>query len=98
MERVALYKRVIGLDVHQKHVTACAPIEEDEGTVRIERQPLGTFKQDRRELATWVKVKCPGERGMESIGIDWKSLDAALEVQRILAKVVNARHVKPLSE
>jgi hypothetical protein len=38
MELATLHKRVIGLDVHQKQVTACALIEEADGTVRIERR------------------------------------------------------------
>ena len=32
MELVALHKRVIGLDVHQAQITACALIEEGDGT------------------------------------------------------------------
>ncbi len=32
MELVALYKRVIGLDVHQAQITACALLEEPDGT------------------------------------------------------------------
>jgi transposase len=54
MELVALYKRVIGLDVHQGQITACALIEEDDGTTRIEQRQFGTFKKDRRALADWV--------------------------------------------
>jgi transposase len=94
MELEALHKRVIGLDVHQKQVTACALIEEDDGTVRIERRQFGTFKRNRRELAAWVKATRPDEVVMESTGIYWKSIYAAIEAQGILSKVVNARHVK----
>ncbi len=54
MELVALYKRVIGLDIHQAQITACALIEESDGSSRIEQRQLGAFKKDRRELATWV--------------------------------------------
>ncbi len=54
MELVALYKRVIGLDVHQAQITACALIEESDGTTRIEQRQFGGFKRDRRELAEWV--------------------------------------------
>ena len=32
MELVALYKRVIGLDIHQAQITACALIEEPDGS------------------------------------------------------------------
>ena len=39
MELSALHKRVIGLDVHQAQITACALIEEADGTTRIGRPP-----------------------------------------------------------
>ena len=94
MELVALYKRVIGLDIHQAQITACALIEEPDGNVRIEQRQFGTFKKDRRELAQWVASLHPDEVVMESTGIYWKSPYAALEAVGIQAKVVNARHVK----
>ena len=94
MELVALYKRVIGLDVHQAQITACALIEECDGLIRIEQRQFGTFKKDRRALAQWVVQLQPDEVVMESTGIYWKSPYAALEAAGIRAKVVNARHVK----
>ena len=94
MELVAHYKRVIGLDVHQGQITACALIEEDDGLIRIEQRQFGTFKKDRRALAAWVSRLQPDEVVMESTGIYWKSPYAALEAAGIRAKVVNARHVK----
>ncbi|MBK6957479.1 MAG: IS110 family transposase [Nitrosomonas sp.] len=94
MELVALYKRVIGLDVHQAQITACALIEECDGLIRIEQRQFGTFKKDRRALAQWVVQLQPDEVVMESTGIYWKSPYAALEAADIRAKVVNARHVK----
>ena len=94
MELVALYKRVIGLDVHQAQITACALIEECDGLIRIEQRQFGTFKKDRRALAQWVVQLQPDEVVMESTGIYWKSPYAALEAAGICAKVVNARHVK----
>lgn len=94
MELVALYKRVIGLDVHQAQITACALIEEADGSTRIEQRQFGGFKRDRRELAAWVASLRPNEVVMESTGIYWKSPYAALEAVGIRAKVVNARHVK----
>jgi transposase len=94
MELVALYKRVIGLDVHQAQITACALLEELDGTVRIEQRQFGAFKRDRRALAEWAASLCPDEVVMESTGIYWKSPYAALEAAGIRAKVVNARHVK----
>ncbi len=91
MELVALYKRVIGLDIHQAQITACALIEEPDGSMRIEQRQFGGFKRDRRDLATWVASLHPDEVVMESTGIYWKSPYAALEAAGIGAKVVNAR-------
>ena len=94
MELMALYKRVIGLDIHQAQITACALIEEPDGNSRIEQRQFGGYKRDRRELADWVASLKPDEVVMENTGIYWKSPYAALEVAGIRAKVVNARHVK----
>lgn len=90
----AILKRVIGLDVHQAQITACAITEEPDGTVRVEQRQFGAFKRDRRELAKWCASFAPDEVVMESTGIYWKSPYAALEAAGIRAKVVNARHVK----
>jgi transposase len=94
MELVTLYKRVIGLDVHQAQITACAIIEESDGTTCIEQRQFGAFKRDRRALAEWAAALLPDEVVMESTGIYWKSPYAALEAVGIRAQVVNARHVK----
>ena len=94
MELMGLYKRVIGLDIHQAQITACALIEESDGNSRIEQRQFGGFKRDRRELADWVASLRPDEVVMESTGIYWKSPYAALEATGIRAKVVNARHIK----
>lgn len=94
MELVALHKRVIGLDVHQAQITACAILEEADGTTRIEQRQFGAFKRDRRALADWAASLRPDEVVMESTGIYWKSPYAALEAVGIRGQVVNARHVK----
>lgn len=94
MDLVALYKRVVGLDIHQSQITACALIEQSDGTTRIEHRQFGGFKRDRRELADWVAGLQPDCVVMESTGIYWKSPYAALEAVGINATVVNARHVK----
>ena len=94
MELTALYKRVIGLDIHQAQITACALIEEADGTARIEQRQFGGFKRDRRALALWAASLHPDEIVMESTGIYWKSPYAALEAAGLFAKVVNTRHVK----
>ena len=94
MEITPMYKRVIGLDVHQAKISACAVIELADGTVTVEHREFGAFKRDRRMLAKWARAQCPDVVVMESTGIYWKSPYAALESVGILAWVVNARHVK----
>lgn len=94
MELTTLYQRVIGLDVHQAQITACAIIQESDGATRTEQRQFGAFKRDRRELAEWAASFEPDQVVMESTGIYWKSPYAALEAAGIHALVVNARHVK----
>lgn len=94
MEITPIYKRVIGLDVHQARISACALAEQADGTVTVEHREFGAFKRDRRALAQWACELCPDVVVMESTGIYWKSPYAALESVGIAAWVVNARHVK----
>lgn len=94
MELVPIYRRVIGLDVHQAKISACAVSEQSDGSVVVEMQEFGGFKRDRRALAQWAKSFGPEIVVMESTGIYWKSPFAALESVGIVAWVVNARHVK----
>ncbi|MDD5029438.1 MAG: IS110 family transposase [Rhodoferax sp.] len=94
MELTPIFKRVIGLDVHQAQITACAIMEQADGTVVIDERQFGGFKRDRKALAEWACSLAPELVVMESTGIYWKSPFAALERVCIIAAVVNARHVK----
>ena len=94
MELQSLFYRVIGLDVHQAQVTACAILTDPDGNVTIERRQFGAFQKDRKALALWCASHRPDTVVMESTGIYWKSPYAALEKVGIQAQVVNARHVK----
>ncbi len=94
MELTPIYKRVIGLDIHQAKISACAVAEQPDGTVTVESREFGGFKRDRRALAEWAKSFGPEVVVMESTGIYCKSPYAALETVGIAAWVVNARHVK----
>lgn len=94
MDITPIHRRVIGLDVHQNKITACALIEQADGSVAVEQREFGGFKRDRRALAEWVHGFAPDIVVMESTGIYWKSPYAALEKVGIAAWVVNARHVK----
>jgi len=94
MELEPIYKRSIGLDVHQRQITACAMLENEDGTFRVEHRIFGTFQRDCRALARWAQEVGPDVVVMESTGSYWKSPYAALEHVGIIAMVVNARHVK----
>ena len=41
MEITAIYKSAVGLDVHQKHVTACVIVERADGTIHTETKEFG---------------------------------------------------------
>ena len=69
MELKPIYRRVIGLDVHQAKISACAIIEQSDGTVTIEMREFGGFKRDRRALAEWAKSVNAEVVVMESTGI-----------------------------
>jgi transposase len=94
MELKPIHDKVIGLDVHQAKISACALATQSDGSVRVERAEFGAFKRDRKALAQWVQKFGPELVVMESTGIYWKSPYAALEAVGIRAWVVNARHVK----
>lgn len=94
MELIALYKSVIGLDVHRARIAACAIVEAPDGEPRVERRQFGAFRRDRRALADRCAGLKPEMVAMESTGIYWKSPYAALEKAGVRALVVNARHVK----
>jgi len=93
MALISLYGRVIGLDVHQAQITACALIEGEDG-VHIERCTFKTFKRGLRELTDWCRKHRAEVVVMESTGIYWKSPYAALEKAGLACLVVNAHHVK----
>ena len=68
MELTALYQRVIGLDVHQAKITACAIVEHNDGEIEIIEREFGAFKRDRRALAEWARELAPERVVMESTG------------------------------
>lgn len=94
MDITPMYKRVIGLDIHQNKISACALAEQADGAMTVMHREFGGFKRDRKALAQWTSEFGPDVVVMESTGIYWKSPYAALEKVGIAAWVVNARHVK----
>ncbi|CDS54554.1 Mobile element protein [Polaromonas sp. CG9_12] len=85
MELTPIYKRVIGLDVHQAKISAFAVAEQPDGWVTVDSREFGDFKRDRRVLAEWAKSIAPEVVVIESTGIYWKSPFAALEKVGIVA-------------
>lgn len=94
MELTPIFNRVIGLDIHQAQITACAILADGNGDASVERRQFGTFKKDRRALAEWAASLHPDQLVMESTGIYWKSPYAALEAAGLRPLVVNSKHVK----
>jgi transposase len=89
-----LYRRIAGLDVHRMLYVLTVLIELDDGTVTKHQRSFGGFQRDLRDLVAWL-LELGVELGvMESTGIYWKNVYAALEQAGIPAHVVNARHVK----
>ena len=72
MELVALYKRVIGLDIHQAQITACALIEEPDGSARIECT-IFVERESQRAIVLGNKgerIKSIGDIAMLAFGMD----------------------------
>jgi len=93
MELEQLYERVVGFDVHQPKITACAISEDEAGQTHVGLAEFVGFKRDRQAMAQWV---APRMAAMVSTGIYWKDPYAALEESGIVAAVVNARRLKTI--
>ena len=59
MELTPIYKRVIGLDVHQAQISACAIMEQADGSAVLERREFDGFKRDRKAPAEWARAIAP---------------------------------------
>ncbi|MFZ5776038.1 MAG: IS110 family transposase, partial [Thermodesulfobacteriota bacterium] len=94
MELKPIFRSAVGLDVHQKQITASALVEQADGKVEHYIKEFGTFRRDLLALVDWVRQWAPETVVMESTGIYWKSSYRALERAGIVPLVVNARHVK----
>jgi transposase len=92
----SLYRRIAGADVHRMLYVLTVLIELEDGAVEKHQRSFGGFKRDRRALVAWLLELGAELVVMESTGIYWKSLYAALEQAGIPAHVVNARHARNL--
>lgn len=89
-----IVKSSAGLDVHKKSVVATILVEQEDGSVKEETCEFGTFPNQRKKLASWLRLNNIELVVMESTGVYWKSIYSELEAQKLNAYVVNARHVK----
>jgi transposase len=84
-----VYERCCGIDVHKKVIVA---------TLRIGRKAdtrqFGTYTENLREMAAWLKESSCQMIAMESTGSYWKPLYNIFEMEELEAIVVNAQHMK----
>src|SRR5262249_58277124 len=89
-----VYARCAGLDVHKATVVACARVPgARRGDRRGETKAFGTTARGLGELREWLLAHEVTDVALESTGVYWRPVYAALEsvVELVL---VNARHVK----
>jgi transposase len=90
----AIVQRSAGLDVHKKIIVVTILLEQSDGSVKEETREYGTTYKACEGLANWLLSNEIQVSVMESTGIFWKNIYAALEKAGLRVSVVNARHVK----
>ena len=90
----AMVQRSCGLDVHKKSIVATMLLETSDGSLQEETKEFGTTLDACTSLANWLSDQNIHLTVMESKGIYWKNIYAALEKRSLPVSVVNARHVK----
>lgn len=88
-----LYKRCVGLDVHQKSVVACVRIAEESGKVLEEVRTFDTTTSGLLALSSWLEESECSHVAMEATGVYWKSVWHILEPTFELV-LANAAHIK----
>ena len=87
-----MIERCAGLDVHQGSVVACLLTCTD-GRVRKQVRSFGTMARDLEQLRVWLSEAGVTHVGMESTGVYWRPVYAALEDGFELI-VGNAWHIR----
>lgn len=82
-----------GLDVHRDSVVACLLDGRSGGRPRREVRTFGTFRSELDQLRDWLASEGCTHVGMESTGVYWMPVYAALEELFTLI-VGNAQHMK----
>src|SRR6266481_8999082 len=89
-----LVERGCGLDVHQATVVACLLIVLKNGQVQKQIRTFGTTTRELLALREWLLSQGCTHVAMESTGVYWKPVYAALEGGALEIVVANAQHVK----
>jgi transposase len=89
-----IVKCAAGLDVHQASVMGTVLEEQHSGALQRETRRYTTYPRHLQELGHWLQERGVELAVLESTGIYWKSVYAALEEAGIQTYLVNARHVK----
>jgi transposase len=87
-------KSCAGLDVHRAQVVCTLIKEESEERVRKETREYPSFRNELKNLSTWLKSEGVELAVMESTGVYWKAVYEVLEDAEIETYTVNARYVK----
>jgi transposase len=94
MRRV--YRCCAGLDVHQKSVAACIRVSKNR-RVELVKAVFGTFSEDLKALADWLKVYKIRHVAMESTGVYWIPVWNVLErAKRFDLVLVNPQHARAI--
>lgn len=88
-----IHKRCAGLDVHEKFVTVCLRVLDEQGHLTKEVRASSTMTADLLQLGDWLASAGVTHVAMESSGVYWKPIWNLLE-DRFTILLVNARHVK----
>lgn len=84
-----VYKRVCGMDIHKKQITACIMVDGKKEFVLI-----GTTTSELLDFCGLLKEMDIEMSAMESTASYWKPIWNVLEVFELPAMLVNAQHVK----
>jgi transposase len=92
-----LFKRVAGLDLHQKTVVACVRITGPDGQPVEEIKTFGTMTGELLDLSDWLVERRVAKIAMESTGVLWKPvwniLDGRSDWELMLVNPRELKHV-----
>lgn len=93
-EFAVLRERVVGLDVHQAHVTACLRVARPGKPVNVQADEFSTLPEGLAKLAAWIVKHKVTHVAMEGTGVYWMPVFNALEPTGVDLTLCNAYHVK----